>query len=346
MPAQHAPEVEHRERRGPGGPSSARAASAFSAADRTAGSVLSRPERRIWTRWPYLWFIVPALLAYSALFIYPTVRAFYLSFFDWKGIGPVGHTIWFGNFKELLQSDRFRNAAWNSTKLFAVMFVLQNTVSLALAVMLNRRSAMTHVYRAIIFLPVIMSAVATGIIWVLMLDPIIGIVNPVLHDIGLASLQHEWQADPKWAMKTVYLVQFWQWNGFAVVLYLAGLQNVPEDLKQAALVDGARRWQVFRDVTFPMLAPAFTIVTALSFILIFRAFDLIYVLGGPIGAPDGHTLVIGVLIYGDSFGTSSFTYSSARMSYAMAEGVTLFVFLVGVSALMIRALGRREEAIH
>jgi raffinose/stachyose/melibiose transport system permease protein len=141
------------------------------------------------------------------------------------------------------------------------------------------------------------------------------------------------------------LVQAWQWNGFAVVLYLAGLQNVPEDLKHAALVDGARRWQVFRDVTFPMLAPAFTVVTVLSFILIFRAFDLIYVLGGPNGAPDGATLVLGVLIYGDAFGTSSFN-ASARMSYAMAEGVTLFVILVVVSAFLLKLLGKREEAVR
>ena len=190
-----------------------------------------------------------------------------------------------------------------------------------------------------------MSAIATGIIWVLMLDPIIGIVNPFLANHGMAGLQREWQADPQWAMKVVYLVQFWQWNGMAVVLYLAGLQGVPEDLRHAALVDGAKRWQVFRDVTFPMLAPAFTIVTALSFILIFRAFDLIYVLGGTTGQPDGATLVIGVLIYGDAFGTSSFT-AATRMSYAIAEGVTLFVFLAGVSGLLIKGLGRREEAIQ
>jgi raffinose/stachyose/melibiose transport system permease protein len=211
--------------------------------------------------------------------------------------------------------------------------------------MLNRRSRMTHIYRAIIFLPVIMSAVATGIIWILMLDPIIGIVNPVLRDIGLGAWQREWQSDLAWAMPTVMLVQAWQWNGMAVVLYLAGLQNVPEDLKQAALVDGARRWQVFRDITFPMLAPAFTVVTVLSFILIFRAFDLIYVLSGPLGAPDGATLVIGVLIYGDAFGTSGFS-SQTRMSYAIAEGVTLFLFLAGVAALLVWLLGKREEAVH
>jgi raffinose/stachyose/melibiose transport system permease protein len=94
-----------------------------------------------------------------------------------------------------------------------------------------------------------------------------------------------------------------------------------------------------------MLAPAFTVVTVLSFILIFRAFDLIYVLSGPLGAPDGATLVIGVLIYGDAFGTSGFS-AQTRMSYAMAEGVTLFLFLAGVAALLVWLLGKREEAIH
>ncbi len=344
MSAEQAPDLDRQERGNPGEPYFSRAIA--SAHERSVDhALLHRPGRPIWQHWPYVWFILPALAAYSVLFIYPTIRSFYLSLFDWSGIGPIGKPIWFANFAELLHDERFRKAALNSTKLFAVIFVLQNTVSLGLAVMLNRRSAMTHIYRAIIFLPVVMSAVATGIIWVLMLDPIIGIVNPVLRDVGLSSFQHEWQADPKWAMKTVYLVQFWQWNGMAVVLYLAGLQNVPEDLRHAALVDGAKRWQVFRDVTFPMLAPAFTIVTALSFILIFRAFDLIYVLGGATGAPDGATLVIGVLIYGEAFGTSSFN-AATRMSYAMAEGVTLFVFLAGVSALLIRVLGRREEALH
>jgi raffinose/stachyose/melibiose transport system permease protein len=301
--------------------------------------------RSFWTRRPYLWFLLPALVAYGVLFVYPTIRAFYLSVFDWSGVGPIGAFVGFRQFAELLRSDRFWQASLHSAQLFAFIFVFQNTVSLGLALMLNRRTAMTHVYRAIIFLPVIMSAVATGIIWILMLDPVIGIVNPVLHDIGLGALQREWQADPSLAMPTIMVVQAWQWNGMAVVLYLAGLQNVPDDLRHAALIDGARPWQVFRDVTFPMLAPAFTVVTVLSFILIFRAFDLIYVLSGPQGAPDGSTLVIGVLIYGDAFGTSGYA-SSPQMSFAIAEGVTLFVFLAGVSALLVSALGRREEAVQ
>lgn len=304
-----------------------------------------RPGLNVFQRWPWLWFILPALIGFGVLFVYPTVRAFYLSLFDWPGYGPVRGFIWFDNFVDVFQSQNFRRAATNSAKLFIVIFILQNTVSLGLALMLNRRSKMTHVYRVIIFLPQIMSAIATGLIWNLMFDPIIGVINPFLEARGFENFAQLWQADPDWAMKVVYLVQFWQWNGMAVVLYLAGLQNVPEDLKHAALLDGANKWRVFRDVTFPMLAPAFTIVTALSFILIFRAFDLIYVLGGPSGQPDSATLVLGVQIYTDAFGESSFS-TQTRMSFAIAEGVTLFVFLAGVSWLLIKGLGKREEAMH
>ncbi len=317
-------------------------------ASRPLAGAVPTVSRRAAIRWwqrPWPWFILPALVGYGLLFVYPTLRAFWLSLFEWSGVGAVGAFVGLQNFGQVLRSDRFWRAALHSGQLFAFIFVFQNTVSLGLALMLNRRSAMTHVYRAIVFLPVVMSAVATGIIWILMLDPVIGVVNPVLRDIGLAGWQREWQADPDWAMKTIMLVQAWQWNGMAVVLYLAGLQGVPEDLRHAALVDGAKRWQVFRDVTFPMLAPAFTVVTVLSFILIFRAFDLIYVLSGSQGAPDGATLLIGVLIYGDAFGTSGYN-STPRMSFAIAEGVSLFVFLAGVSALLVSRLGKREEAIH
>jgi raffinose/stachyose/melibiose transport system permease protein len=309
------------------------------------GLEFPRPRKGFFERWPWFWFILPGFLMFAWIFIYPTIRAFYLSLYDWPGYGPIDKFIWFDNFADVFRSPKFRKAAFNSAKLFTVIFILQNTVSLGLAMMLNRRSRMTHIYRVIIFLPQIMSAVATGIIWILMFDPIIGVINPFLKDHGLGQYAHQWQSDPFWAMKVVYLVQFWQWNGMAVVLYLAGLQNVPEDLRNAAELDGANKWRVFRDVTFPMLAPAFTIVTALSFILIFRAFDLIYILGGSAGQPDGATLVLGVQIYSDAFSTSGFS-SATRLSYAISEGVTLFVFLAGVSWLLIKALGRREEAIH
>lgn len=297
------------------------------------------------TNVPYIWFLLPGLLAYTVLFIYPTIRSFYLSLYDWSGRGPLGPIVWEQNFRDIIHSDKFWQAAGNSFRLFLFIFIFQNTISLGLAILLNRPGPATHFFRVIIFLPQIMSAVATGIIWIMMLDPIIGAVNPFLANIGLGDLQRQWQSDPAWALRTVMLVMAWQWNGMAVILYLAGLQNVPDDLRHAAMIDGAGRFRTFRDITFPMLAPAFTIVTVLSFILIFRAFDLVYILGGPAGVPDGHTLVLGVLIYSDAFGQGAFN-SQARFSFAMAEGVTLFIFLAAISGLLIWLLGRRETAVQ
>jgi ABC-type sugar transport system permease subunit len=141
--------------------------------------------------------------------------------------------------------------------------------------MLNRRSRMTHIYRAIIFLPVVISAIATGVIWVLMLDPIIGIVNPVLADIGLESLQREWQADQAWAMKTSTSSSSGSGTAWRSCSSSRGSERARGPPPRRARRRRAR-WQVFRDITFPDAgAPAFTIVTALSFILIYRAFDLI-----------------------------------------------------------------------
>ena len=155
-----------------------------------------RPARLV-QRAPTSGSSFPRWLRTGSCFSIPTVRAFYLSFFDWTGVGPQetssGSTT-FRRFAPARTASGGRRG--NSLELFAFIFIFQNTVSLGLALMLNRRSRMTHIYRAIIFLPVIMSAVATGILWILMLDPIIGIVNPVLRDIGLGSWQREWQADP------------------------------------------------------------------------------------------------------------------------------------------------------
>lgn len=294
----------------------------------------------------YVWFVAPALLAYAALFLYPTVEAFWLSLFNWSGMGNTMAFVGLSNFVDIAQGSDFFRAAAHNLEMYAVIFVLQNTVSLAIAMMLTRPSRFVHFYRAIIFLPVVTSSIAVGFIWDTMLNPEIGIVNPLLHDVGLGFLRSTWLANQNLALPLVILIQFWQWNGIAVVLYLAGLQGVPDELRQAAWIDGAGAWQTFRHVTFPLLAPAFTIVTVLSFILIFRAFDLIFVLGGPTGAPDGATSVLGTLIYADAFGVGGARGGSMHLSYAIAEGAAVFLIVGAVSGLLIWFLGRREQALQ
>jgi raffinose/stachyose/melibiose transport system permease protein len=292
-----------------------------------------------------LWFCLPALALYAVFFIYPTGQSFWYSLFDWSGLGPVQHFIGLGNFRSLLNDSYFQHAFLHNVYIYLILLVITNVVSLGVAVLLNRPSPLRNVYRAIIFLPVILSPVVTGFIWQVLLSPSIGIVNPILGDLHLGFLQREWLADPHLALPVVTAIMAWQWNGIAAVLFLAGLQSVPQDLEDAARVDGANPFQVFWNVTRPALAPAFTIVNVLLAIYAFRVFDLIYVIAGPDGAPNGATAVMGTTIYGDAFGRTTLTLGT-EFSYAMSEGIALFV-LVGLFATgLLFYLSRRERHVY
>jgi raffinose/stachyose/melibiose transport system permease protein len=245
----------------------------------------------------------------------------------------------------VLHDHLFREAALHNLWIFLVLFVITNTISLGVAVLLDRKSRVRGIYRAIIFLPYVLSPLVTGFIWEVMLSPNIGAVNPMLKDIGLGSLQHAWLADQRFALPVLIAALAWQWNALATVIFMAGLQNVPPEMREAAVTDGANSVNVFRHVTLPYLAPAFTVVNVLLAIYAFRAFDLPYVIGGPLGAPNGATLVMGTKIYGDAFGRDGFTVQT-QMSYAMAEGIFLFTLLGLVAAIMLLYLARRERRVY
>ena len=290
----------------------------------------------------HLLFVVPALLVYGLFVIYPTISAFWLSLFDWSGFGGEMSYVGFDNFREALGSDLVYRAAWHNLAFFVAIFIFQNTVGIFLAVQLDARPRGVQIYRAILFLPVIISLVAVGFIWSLMFSPHIGFLNPLLKDLGLGFLAKSWMSDTTWALPTVITVQAWQILGWAIVIYLAGLQNIPHELREAAEIDGASGWQSFWHVTFPLLAPAFTSQTVLTFIQIFRVFDIVYVLAGPIGSPAGATDVLGTLIYRTAFGSSAIASVSNRMSYAISLSVLLFVVLGIVSTFLLIMLRRRE----
>jgi raffinose/stachyose/melibiose transport system permease protein len=293
-------------------------------------------------QYTHLWFVLPALLVYGLFVIYPTLSAFWLSFYDWNGFGNQMKFVGTTNFQEALTSSVVYRAAWHNLIFFIALFIFQNTVGLFLATQLDERPRLVELYRAVLFLPVIISLVAVGFIWSLMLSPNIGFLNPLLRDWGLGALARPWLSDPTWALPTVITVQAWQSLGWSIVIYLAGLQNIPHELREAAVIDGATNWQRFRRVTFPLLAPAFTSLTVLTFIQVFRTFDVVYVLAGPIGSPAGATDVLGTLIYRTAFGVTTMTTSSSRFSYAIAISVVLFVVLGIASTVLLTQLRRRE----
>ena len=199
-----------------------------------------------------------------------------------------------------------------------------------------------EVNRTILFLPVILSLVATGFIWTLILSPNIGILNPLLTDLGLGFLAQPWLNDVKWALPSVIVVQAWNHLGWAIVIYMAGLQNVPRELREAAQIDGANGWQRFWNVTFPLLSPAFTSLTVVTFIQNIRVFDVVYVLTGPIGSPAGRTDVLGTLVYRTAFGAAGITSADIRFSYAIAIAVLIFAFMAVCSTRLLYVLRRCE----
>jgi raffinose/stachyose/melibiose transport system permease protein len=289
--------------------------------------------------------MLPAALLYGGFFVLPTLGSYWLALYNWTGIGPIGHFAGVHNFARVLHDHQFWRSALHNVWIFLVLFAITNTISLGVAVLLDRKSRVRGVYRAIIFLPYVLSPLVTGFIWEVMLSPNIGVVNPLLKDIGLGGFQHAWLANPHYALPVMIGALAWQWNALATVIFMAGLQNVPPEMREAAVTDGASTLRTFWHVTLPYLAPAFTVVNVLLAIYAFRAFDLVYVLGGPIGAPNGATLVMGTKIFGDAFGTGTFSLTT-RMSYAMAEGILLFTILGVVSAILLVYLARRERRVY
>ncbi|MFC2029742.1 carbohydrate ABC transporter permease [Chloroflexota bacterium] len=294
-------------------------------------------------QYSHLLFVLPALLVYGVFVIYPTLSAFWLSLFDWSGVGTSMNFVGLANFVEALSSPEVYRAGWHNLLFFLAIFAFQNTVGLFVAIQLDARPRFVEFYRTVLFMPVLISLVATGFIWSLMLSPNIGVINPLLKDLGLGWLARPWLSSNNLALPIVIGVQAWQMLGWSIVIYLAGLQGIPQELREAAQIDGATSWNVFRHVVFPLLAPSVTILSVLTFILIFRVFDVVYVLAGPAGAPAGATDVLGTLIYRNAFGsTGAFAGMSLRMSYAIAVSVIIMVLLGLQAAVLLFGLRRRE----
>jgi raffinose/stachyose/melibiose transport system permease protein len=287
-------------------------------------------------------FILPALAFYLLFVVFPTIEAFRVSLYQWNGMGEPTIFIGLQNFANVLSSDIFYNAFWHNFLLFASIFVLQNTIGLLLAVLLNGKPRFFELYRAIIFSPVIISLVATGLMWQLIFGSNIGLLTPVLQGLGLDFLVRDWLGDDNLTFWLLVVVQFWQWVGLPMIIFLAGLQNVPEELTSAARIDGANEFQAFRHVTFPLLAPAFTVVTGLSFISMFKVFDIPFVMAGAGGSPDGTTDVLGLVIYRTAFGLGTTVGTSRQQGYAVAIGIYMFVIILIVATIQLVVLRRRE----
>lgn len=307
------------------------------AGERASGQAGRRQQRR--TKLPAGRFLLPALLLYGVVFVVPFVGSLPLSFSNWNGINHFAFN-GLSNFKLVVTSPSFLEALKHNAIMVGAFFVLTNVVGLGLALLLNRRPAGYQVYRTLIFLPAILSLVATGFIWTVMLDPQIGVVNPALKAIGLGFFQPQWLASPRLALLTVIIVSWWQWGGVPMVIYGAGLKAIPAQLLDAAEVDGAVGITRLRYVVLPLLRPAIVVTTILTFVTCFQSFAVTYVLEGIEGAPGGATDVVGTLIYRTAFGTGLFS-STANLGFSEANAVGVMVIL-GLGMFFLQLYFRRR----
>jgi raffinose/stachyose/melibiose transport system permease protein len=280
------------------------------------------------------WWILPGLLLIVALQYAPVVSGLWYSLTDYNGIGQA-HYVGLDNFRRILHDDTAKSSIAHTLELAVAFVVLVNAIGLAFALALHRTLKARNFVRALIFAPVILTPLATSYIWgfVFQLD---GPLNAVLGTVGLDSLERAWLGDPTWALWCILAVLVWQNTGVAMVIYLAGLESIPDELDEAAAVDGASTWFRLRRVTLPLLAPALTINVTLALIQGLRAFDQVLALtnGGPVSSTE--TLATQVWKQ---------TFSNGQFGYGAALALVLTVLVASAALLQLSVLRAYERRL-
>ncbi len=283
-------------------------------------------------------FLFPAVLIYSLVLIFPLFNSLRLSLYTVEGFGGAAVFAGFDNFRRLFGEQFWSTQLWgafrNNLIFFAIHCVVQNPVGLLLASLLASRRTREHaLYRTIFFMPTILSIVIIGFIWRLILSPLWGVAEGMLASVGLADLFQPWLGLEQTALPALSLISVWQFTGIPMMLFYTALIGIPEDLLQAARVDGAGGWRIFWSIKFPLIVPVAGIVTMLTFIGNFNAFDLIYTTQGVLAGPSFSTDILGTFFYRTFFG-QQLQLGNPSMGAAIAT-VMLGVILTGVFIYLI-----------
>jgi raffinose/stachyose/melibiose transport system permease protein len=286
-----------------------------------------------------LLFVAPAVLLFGVFVLYPMVTAFSYAFFDWQGTSRLGFA-GIDNFRTLFTRAPFTTdlprALGHNLLFFAGTMLAQNTIGLGVAFLLHRRPGTRRVLQTLYAMPYLVSPLVIGYLWSLLLQPTFGPVNQLLTTVGLESWALPWLGDPHTAIWVVVLVSVWQWIGFPVLLYGAALGGVPEELSEAARVDGASHGQTFFRVTLPLLVPAVGTVSVLTFIFAMEAFALPYAFGGSTGNPAGATDFVSLLFYRTAFDSGAVDAIGSSSALATLLFVVIFGGAVGATAVLRR----------
>jgi raffinose/stachyose/melibiose transport system permease protein len=278
----------------------------------------------------------PAILMFAGFVIFPVLMAAYYGFYRWKGFGKPTDFVGLDNYVTILQDTAFHEALWHNGQIVVLSLVLQGPIAVGLALLLNRRMRGQSVIRVLIFVPYVISEVIVGTAWSLLLQTN-GAVNDILRSIGLGGLAADWLANPQLAIWTLMLILTWKYVGFAVILFLAGMQNIPDELSEAAAVDGASFWQTQRHITLPLLGPTIRIWGFLSIIGALQLFDLVYIIWGQYVAATAGTSTMATYMVSEGRNAGNYGYGNA-------VAVVLFVISMAIALVYQRFVLRRDTA--
>ncbi|QBI20612.1 sugar ABC transporter permease [Egibacter rhizosphaerae] len=278
-------------------------------------------------------FLAPAALVYVVFVVWPILNSFYFSTLEWDGISePV--FVGLQNFREIIGDSVAWLSLRNNIVVVLASLAFQLPIGLALALLLISPIRGTRVLRTVFFLPLLMSTVAIGILWSTMYNPTFGVVNRALEAVGLGALTQPWLGQPSTALPALIVVICWQFIPFYMILYRAGLTAIPEEVNEAAAVDGAKPWSRIRYVTLPLLKGTTRTAVLLAVIGSLKYFDLIYIMTG--GGPGRATEVLATYMYGQAF-------TRGNMGYGSAIAVVLFVLAMVATLLVLHQTRQVEE---
>ncbi|WP_460773030.1 carbohydrate ABC transporter permease [Microbacterium sp. GXF7504] len=258
-------------------------------------------------RYGHWWWALPAIVLVVGVHYAATLTGGFFAFTDWTGLGR-WNWVGFDNFARIFEDGKLALAVWNTFLLAIGSVVITNVVGILFALGINRTLKSRYILRTLLFMPVVLSPLAVAYVWkfIYQFD---GPLNGFLGMIGLESMQKTWLADPTWSIWAILVTIAWQQIGFTMVIYLAGLASVPQEVEEAAAIDGAGVWGRFWHVVLPSIRPSVAIATTLGIVQGLRIFDQIYALTG--GGPAGATETLATQIYKQAFQLGQFGFGSA-----------------------------------
>jgi raffinose/stachyose/melibiose transport system permease protein len=279
--------------------------------------------------WP---FVVPTLIFTFVFFLLPFLLNGYFAFTRWTGYSSGISLNGLNNFLDLANAGVLGNAIRVTVTFALIAMVMQNVISLTLAVLLQRTDRINSFFRALYFLPVLISPLAAGYIWSAILAP----AGPLNQAIGVAvpGFDHAWLGDPMTVLASVAFIDVWKWSGLVTLVYIAGLNAIPPSLIEAAIIDGANAWKRFWLVKFRLLAPAFTFSVVVTFLGALNAFDIVQATTA--GGPGSSSTVLNIALYRQ--------YAQGYFGSASALSLVVALLVVGLGLPLLTWLRRREVA--